>query len=469
MKKVKVIISVILTVILISGMFAACTSKNGNTENATSSVAEKKIDINDLFTDRDMENEYDESELSVLELNNGETTTITTAGDYIVSGKYTDSQIVVDVEDTDKVQIVLNGVSITNSNSAAIYVKSADKVFITTAKNTENTLTTNGEFEEIDGEDVDGVIYAKDDTTINGTGMLNINTEYGNGIVCNDDLKLTSGNYNINVSDKAIKANDSIRIADGNYVINSGDDAIHSNADTAIVGGTIEISSGDDAIHTDNYLYITDGNIKVANCTEAIEGMQINISGGNINATSSDDGINAASPSDDGETQNMKNDFATDENALINVTGGKITLNTEGDGIDSNGNITVSGGEIYVSGPTNSGNGALDCNGTAEITGGTVVALGSTGMAENFTTATQGSILVNFQNSYKETVTVTDGEGNEVISFTPEKNFGSVLVSCPELKKGETYTITIGENYQSVTLDDYIYGTGNGMGGEMKH
>ena len=467
-------IAIIVTVLIIASVFTAFTVKGFNSKSSdaesesTSSGVEKTIDINDLFTDRDKENTYDESELTRISLSGSNDVTIDAEGNYLLTGELADAQIVVDVEDSEKVQLVLDGVTVTNSDSAAIYVKSADKVFITTAKGSSNTLKTAGEFTTDGDEDIDGVIYAKDDITLNGLGTLKISTEYGNGIVCNDDLKITGGTYEINVSNKAIKANDSIRIADGKFDIKSDDDALHSNADLAIVGGTFTIDSGDDGIHTDNYLYITGGNINITNCSEAIEGTVIEISGGETTAIASDDGINAASPSDDGETQNMQNDFARDENALIKITGGKINLNTEGDGIDSNGDIAISGGEIFVSGPTNSGNGALDYNGDATITGGTCVALGSTGMAENFSSAEQGAILVNFQNSYNEKVTVTDSEGNEIISFTPEKSFGSVVVSSPKLKKGETYSVSIGQQYQTVTLDDYIYGSGSGMGGGMK-
>ena len=123
---------------------------------------------------------------------------------------------------------------------------------------------------------------------------------------------------------------------------------------------------------------------------------------------------------------------------------------------------------MTVTGPTNSGNGALDYNGSAKITGGTLVALGMSGMAQNMSEATQGSIMVNFNATYTGTVTVTDSNGNEILSYKSDKYFNSIVVSSPDLKKGETYTISIGDIYQTVTLDDYIYGTGNGMGFGMK-
>ena len=143
-----------------------------------------------------------------------------------------------------------------------------------------------------------------------------------------------------------------------------------------------------------------------------------------------------------------------------------------GDGIDSNGDIEVTGGELYISGPTSNGDGTIDCDGSATITGGIVVAAGSTGMAENFGTAsTQGSILVNLSGSAGQTITLKDSDGNILASFTPAKAFGCVVVSAPGVAQGGTYTIAAGSASTTVTMESLIYGSGmggfGGMGGGM--
>ncbi len=143
-----------------------------------------------------------------------------------------------------------------------------------------------------------------------------------------------------------------------------------------------------------------------------------------------------------------------------------VTVDASGDGIDSNGDIEVTGGELYISGPTSNGDGAIDCDGSATITGGIVVAAGSTGMAENFGTAsTQGSILVNLSGSAGQTITLKDSDGNILASFTPAKAFGCVVVSAPGVAQGGTYTIAAGGASTTVTMESLIYGSG--MGGGM--
>ena len=471
------ILAIVLTVMLIALGMSAC-SKSAENESDAVTATDTGIDLSELFTDRDLETGYDESEAETITLSDNATTsesrnvtidgnnvTITDEGVYLLSGTLSNGQIIVNAEETDKVQLVLNGVSITSQTTAAIYVINADKVFITTTENSENTLSESGEFVADGDTNIDAVIFSKSDVTLNGLGTLTVSTEYGNGITSKDDLKLTSGTYDITVSGKGLEANDSIRIANGVYTIVSEDDSLHSNDYTTIVGGDFTLTSGDDGIHSDGTTTVSAGTVNIVKSYEGIEGTAIYITGGEISIVASDDGLNAAGGNDQSGYGTMMDEFAADENAIISISGGMLTVNAEGDGIDSNGSIEITGGETYVCGPTNNGNGALDYNGTAKITGGTIIALGSSGMAMNMSEATQGSILVNFNASYSnEEITVTDSDGNTIISFTSTKSFNSVMVSSPDLKKGETYTISIGETYQTVTLDDYIYGSGSGMG-----
>lgn len=149
-------------------------------------------------------------------------------------------------------------------------------------------------------------------------------------------------------------------------------------------------------------------------------------------------------------------------NGNVTVSGSTIRIDASGDGIDSNGALTVSGGEIYVSGPTSDGDSALDYDGAATVTGGTVIAAGYSGMAQNFgTDSTQGSILLTSRSTSTETIRVTDASGSVLAEFTPAKAYNCVIVSTPALKQGSTYTVTLGGESTDVTLERLIYGGGS--------
>lgn len=273
-------------------------------------------------------------------------------------------------------------------------------------------------------------------------------------------------------SSKGIKAGSDITISGSTLTLSSSDDAIHSNSNVTVDSGTITIYTGDDGIHADENLKISGGTITVKSSYEGLEANTIDITGGTIDITSTDDGMNAAGGNDQsGFGGMMQDNFGSSDSAALSISGGKITVTCEGDGLDSNGKLLISGGEIYVNGPTSSGNGALDYGSEATITGGTIVAAGSSGMAVNFgSNSTQGSILLNYQSSSKDTVKVTDSDGNTIIEYTPTKSYNSVVVSSPKLTKGGTYKVTAGGETQSITLDSLIYGesSGMGMGGGMR-
>lgn len=230
--------------------------------------------------------------------------------------------------------------------------------------------------------------------------------------------------------------------------MNTYDDAVHSNADIKIAGGTFTIAAGDDALHADTALEIDAGTIKVTKCYEGLEGMSVYICGGNISVTSSDDGINAAGGSDD--TANVffggGGMDAANANNLVTIGGGYIYLNAGGDGLDSNGNVVLTGGTILVDGPTNDGNGAVDYNGTCDNSGAVLIAAGSSGMAQAPASSSKvNCIQVAFSSVSGGTkVTVTDKSGNVVVEYTPTKNFASIVISAPQLVTGTTYTLNIG-------------------------
>ncbi|MDD3174524.1 MAG: carbohydrate-binding domain-containing protein [Herbinix sp.] len=448
------------------------STSNGKTLTATISDT-STIVVNTEFTASDLEVGYEESAATMITfdgsnietLDGGVTVengvlTINEEGTYVLSGNLEDGQVVIDAEDTDKVQLVLNGVSIACSNSAPIYIKNADKVFITLAEGTENTLTDGSAYVQSDENTVDGVIFSKADLTFNGEGTLSITANYKHGIVAKNELSFTGGTYNITAIKDAINGNEGVKVKAGSFTL------------SAETGNGISAKNSEDT--TKGFVYICGGEINITNCVEGIEGTAILVEGGTINLTSQDDGFNASNGSNSASNTFLEggggNAFENDTNCYISISGGTISIDASGDGIDSNGSLYVSGGSIYVSGPSESGNGGLDYNGTADITGGTIVVAGSTGMAQGFSdTSTQYSLLNNFSSTVAAgtEVILTDADGNVIISFTPNKQYQSVVISTPELVNGQTYTLTCGEQTADITLSSIV--TSNGqqqMGGQ---
>lgn len=469
---IKVII-VIICIILLTGC--------GNSES---------VQTDSMFTESDMEIGYDEETATVIEFNEESiscdddsvnisegTVTIADEGTYIVSGKTDDGMIIVDSGSEDKIRIILDGAEIQNSSHAVLYVKSADKVFITTAAGSQNSMATTGEFVNIDENNMDAVIFSKADLTLNGAGTLDIVSAAGHGIVSKDDLVMTSGSYKIEAAKKGLSGKDSVRIADGEYTIEAGTDGINAeNEEDAELGfvyiknGSIDINAADDGIHAETSLKIKGGSINIAESYEGLEGLTVDIDGGNIDIFASDDGINSAGGQDGsgamGHGELTEDDFEITDGAYIKITDGKINIDASGDGIDSNGDLYITGGEIYLSGPTDNGNGIIDYAGEASISGGTFIAAGSKAMTQNFdSSSSQAVIFVQLRGAANETVSVSDSEGNEIISWSPGKEYESVIISSPEIKEGNTYEITGGESSVEVEMSGTVYSDVNGQDG----
>lgn len=342
------------------------TVKTSEGSDTTVSSEGSKLDISDMFTDRDLEQTADTSEAKTITAEDGKTAEITEAGVYVISGSAENFTVKVDAGDDDKVQIVLDGVSITNDSTPAIYVVNADKVFVTTSS--DSTLSVTGSF-TADGEtNTDAVIYSKEDIVLNGTASLTINST-GNGITGKDDLKITGGTYNITSSLDAIEANDSVRISGGTFTINSSKDGIHcenSNDSTLgyiyISGGSFNINAAGDGVQGTTVVQIDGGELAI-NASEGIEGTYIQINGGSVDISASDDGVNASQKSNA-------------ETVTFEITGGELTVTMSGsdvDCIDANGNVIVSGGTINVSYPVQGPSESFDYDGTSSYTGGTVI------------------------------------------------------------------------------------------------
>ncbi|QYE96436.1 carbohydrate-binding domain-containing protein [Paraclostridium sordellii] len=270
-------------------------------------------------------------------------------------------------------------------------------------------------------------------------------------------------------SAKGIKATSNITISGGNINIDSSDDSIHSNDNIVINGGKIKASSGDDGVHADTKIEINGGYIDITKSYEGIESQSITINYGNINVVASDDGINAGGGNDNSSTSGRpgENNFNSSSKCEIAINGGYIVVDARGDGIDANGSITITDGTTIVNGPENNGNGALDYDGSCNISGGILIAAGSQGMAQSPSlTSSQNSVNVALSSQQANTIIhIEDEKENEVITFAPSKQYQSVVVSSPELKKGSTYTVSYG-GISTGKAKDGLYTGGKYSGGE---
>ena len=334
------------------------------TANVTSNGA---IDASGIFSDRDLAQTADLSEATYYTVADGKDISITSAGVYVISGSASNASIVIDAGSEDKVQLVLNGLTINNSSSPAIYVKNADKVFVTTTSNTTNSLTVSGSFASDGDTNTDAVIFSKDDLVLNGLGTLNISST-NNGVTSKDDLKITGGTINITCSADALEANESIAVADGRLTIKTDKDGLHaengeddSTGYIYICGGELSVTAGSDGIQATTVAQIDGGTI-TANASEGIEATFVQINGGTIQINASDDGINASNKSG---AYSVK----------VELTGGDITVNMgqgDTDGVDSNGDILISGGTVSVNAQS-----PFDYDGQAQHSGGTIIVNGS--------------------------------------------------------------------------------------------
>ena len=552
------------------------------------SVEYTPVDTTDLFSDRDYKTDYNPSACTLINLSDTGTgtVTITKEGSYLISGKLTDGMILVDTDKQSKVQLILDGAQIHSVSSAPIYIRQADKVFITLADGSQNNLSNGGSFEAIDENEIDSVIFSKEDLTLNGSGLLTVTSPAGHGIISKDDLRITggiyeitasghglcgkdavsiaggdftiesgkdgiqadnnedaalgtlyiaAGNYHItstgdgisasgsfhieggnytllcgggseygeehtddmfgggmggmggfgpgrpggrntdyslnatttedsSVSAKGLKATGYLTVAGGTFSINSADDAVHSNNNLTVAGGVFQIATGDDGFHADEALKIGSGTITITESYEGLEGLTITITGGDITLKASDDGLNAAGGNDESGFGGMggrpggmggfgQDQFGASSDSFIEISGGKLFVDADGDGIDSNGNLTFSGGYTVVEGPTNGGNGPLDYGGTGSLSGGTIIISGSAGMAQSLnSTGLQGVFAINVGSCEGGTeISITDASGTEVLTVTPQKYFGCIIVSTPDILKGESYTIHL--NGESATFD----------------
>lgn len=430
--------------------------------------------------------------------------TITKAGNYKLTGTY-EGQIKVEAADSDMVRLILNNATITNSTGAAINVVEADEVVIYTASGTTNTVSDGSSYSDTASGSPDAAIYSKSDLTLAGEGTLKVEGKYEEGIHTSDGLVIASGTLEVNAANTGIKGKDYVDILDGTITVTATKDGIKATNDTdgnrgwvRLSGGTVNISAGDDGFKAERVLEISGGTLNITQANEGIEAQYINILDGTVNVTSSDDGINASysttststepttvtstkqsaqngqnsapqapsgsagqapaggqapsgtmgqPPAGGGAGGGMGGGGSTFEvvDATINISGGTVTVNANGDGIDSNGTATLSGGTLIVNGPFTGGNASLDTNGNLLLNGTTVAAGNSGDMFEApATNSTSGYVKIsNVSNlSAGTTVQVTDSSGTVVANYKVANSSTTlILVSSSKITKGESYTV----------------------------
>ncbi len=529
------------------------------------------MDREALFSNRDARDTWDEEDAVYLTLNN-DSILIEKKGTYVLSGAIENGQIVVDVPKDDKVQLVLQGVSVHSESHAALYVKQADKVFITLHEGTENTLSSGSLFENTDENQVDAALFAKDDIALNGKGSLTLLSPGGHGIAAKDELIITGGIYRVEaashgisaqdnicisggqfnitagkdgfhaehdedenlgfvylsggdyiitaeqdgisasgpmeinsgtftitcgggasvqdnttqsgrsyggrgggrgwdsfggstasdneVSQKGIKAAGNLLITGGQYTLNTVDDAIHSNASIRVTAGDFALKTEDDGIHADETLIVDGGSVAIENSYEGLEALHLKINGGDITLLASDDGLNAAGGRDEsgytggrGGRDQFGGPFGMGQgNGSIHITGGNIAITAYGDGIDANGTFQMDDGYVTVCGPTQGDTATLDFDRTAQINGGTFIGTGSSFMAQTFSGGTQGVVALQVNTAAAGTsFSLADSYGKTILTHIPALDYRIIILSTPQLVKGEEYVFTIREGSRSFT------------------
>lgn len=446
-KKIRGLLEILVLAALVTSSIAGCGKESAevSTETAEKSAIDGILDSSDMFTDRDKEIGYDEESAIKINMSDDESTadsgsveiedntiTITDEGTYILTGTLSDGQIVVNAENA-KVQLVFNNVDITCETSAAVYVKSAEKVFITTAASSENKVNTSGEFVAIDDNNIDAAIFSKSDLTLNGSGNLEVTCENGHGIVSKDDLVITSGEYVVTASNHALSGKDSARIAGGTFELTAGKDGIHSeNTDDEQKGfvyieqGNFTIVSDGDGIDASYVVEIVDGSFditagggyengktptdnKVTETSDDMGGQKpagktLQDGGGAPRGEIPQDGGSAPSDMMPPDGDNLQDKGQSTEN----MTEEDSAISTKG--IKSSGAMQILDGEYKI----NSADDAFHTNATFEMNGGSMeITTGDDGMhADDALVINDG--IIDITTSYEgiEGLTIAVNGGN---------------------------------------------------------
>ena len=404
--------------------------------------------------------------------------TITEAGTYTITGAY-QGQLVVDAGDDAQVTLIFDDVSIDNAAGPAVLLSSADGVEVQLAAGSQNSISDAATYAE--DADEDAALFSHVDLNITGDGSLEVTGNGSDGIASKDDLVITGGSLTVTAADDGLRGKDALVITGGDVDVTSiGDGLKTTNEDEAdrgyflISDGNVTIEAGDDGIDVISDALFSGGTVTVTGSVEGVEAQNILVGGGILDVTSSDDGLNATVGS---TTTEETADAATaapgagqmggasmgDDGSNLVLYGGSVTIDAQGDGIDSNGNLTISGGEITVFGTSSGGNGAFDVNGTFTLSGGDVLALSAGQMEQTPSVVEQAFVSTTASGS--ETVTITANNAALRDTAAP-RAFGYVFYSSPSLAEGDVVTVSTGSS--SVEATATLEGGAMGMGGPGK-
>ena len=298
-------------------------------------------------------------------------------------------------------------------------------------------------------------------------GFMEPRRDWGNGF---GDPEGNPDKTNEGSGGKGLKSGGILTVSGGTVTVTSADDSIHADDEVSIQGGMLQLISTDDGIHGTNRVDIAGGTVNILRSYEGIEGHEISVSGGTVSVVSSDDGFNANGGTDLFSGFSRRESTEDDIHPVLRISGGNIHVNAGGDGLDSNGDLLILGGMILVDGPENGGNGALDSGsengGILSVEGGTILAVGASDMAETFgTESTQCSLIESFSSMLPAgtEITIRKQDGEILLEYISEKSFNSVVFSSPDLRIGETVTLTAGDETTEVTLDSISNGESHGM------
>ncbi|WP_116789196.1 carbohydrate-binding domain-containing protein [Flavobacterium psychrotrophum] len=368
------------------------------------------------------------SDDTTVTTNEGSKITITQAGTYHVSGNLTDGQLVVDADQEDRVQIILDNVSIASSGSAAIDIKNADKVVINVKAGTTNTIA------DRNGNNQDSAIFSRTKLSIFGTGTLNVNGNDNAAISSQGGIILKESTFNFTANEDAVKTDHNIIVYSGSLNIDADGDGFNAEEDITINNGTINITQSEDGF----------------------DASAVNILDGNIRIVAKEDGISV-----DGEHTNASTELI--------VRDGYLYINAGGNGFDADGSITIEDGTVIIDGPTSNDNVAVSYSSNFNINGGYFIAVnGSSNIDAPSNSSAQNSVLVKFDatQSANTLVHLQTTLGANITTFRPSKSFKTLLVSSASISDNGSFQLYTGGTVTGDVLDglyDFISYVGGAL------
>ena len=473
MKQMKKLLKLLL--IFVFFMIISCESEDG--DDADDSSDSTKVESSSDY-------EWDSSSEISITLNgtsisasstvvsvSGSTATITAGGCYSVSGTLTNGQIVVYAKNQD-VKIKLNGVTVANSSGSPLLIEKAEKAIVFLADGTTNTFTDASSYSNSDISNA--CIYSKTYLAITGAGILNVTGKYQDGIASADELIINNGIITVTAVDDAIRGKDYLKINDGTikatsttgHALKSDNDESTGLGYVQIDGGTMTLAStSGKGIKALNKYIQNDGNITITKSYEGIESANITINGGTLNLIATNDGLNATKGTTAGGTESS-------DGSSVNITGGTVIANvTNGDALDSNGTLSITGGVVVVNGPSSGDGDGADVNGSFTISGGTVVIAGKSlsigGMNGSSISGSQPYIKLSGSIS-SSTLADLRINNTDIITFKPKYGGTSFILSSSNMTKGASYTIYAGGSYSTTANSGGYYSGGTYTAGTSK-